>query len=154
MNMNFFCDIYSIPHSIVNINEQLIVELRNGLKQLNYLDIPPGYAPIFRILDHNGGKMTASKLSEKSHKSKPYITQALNALEKSGYITKHADSNDKRIHHVFLTEKGWEAEKAIADLIENIVHTHFSNFSVEELQILALLLNKSSLLFSHPLNEQ
>lgn len=148
MEKNYFCDIYSIPHSIVNINEQLTIKLRDGLKKLNYYDIPPSYAPIFRILDHNSGKMTASKISEKSHKSKPFITQALNSLEKSGYITRSADSTDKRIHYVYLTEKGWKAEQAIVELIENIVHTHFSNFSVEELQILALLLNKSSILLT------
>ena len=137
-------DIFSIPHSISLINSWLDDEIRIGLKSLDIKDIVPNYAPILKILEAHGGEMPISYLAEKSQNSKPYVTQMVNILEKSGYIIRGTDPKDKRISLVKLTEKGYETQEKIAQLIKNITLKKFPDFNVEELQILALLLNKVS----------
>jgi DNA-binding MarR family transcriptional regulator len=135
-------EIFSIPHSVALLGGWVNEELRIGLKKLNLEKILPNYAPSLKILVDHGGEMAITSLAEKSQNSKPYITQMVNVLEKSGYVIRKSMEKDKRISLVSLTEKGYEAQKKIAQLIEEITLTKFTNFSDEELYILALLLNK------------
>lgn len=144
--MDFFDDkyIFSIPHSISLIYSSLTDELRKELKKANLDMILPNYAPVFRILADYGDDMPLTMLAEKSQNSKPYVTQMVNILEKSGYMIRKNSPSDKRIVFISLTEKGYEAHKAITQIIHKITCSNFENCSKEELIILAILLNKIS----------
>lgn len=137
-------DTNSIPHAVTLISDWLNEEIRIGLKELGHSDIMPSYAPCLRILELNGGELSTSRLAEKSYRSKPYVTHMVNVLEKNGYIVRVSDEADKRIILIRLTEKGYATQEEIKRLIERIVGKNFSHFSAEELEILAILLNKLS----------
>lgn len=137
-------DTNSIPHAIGLINDWLKEEIRLGLKDIVDGDIMPNYAPCLRILELNSGELAISKLAEKLHRSKPYVTHMVNVLESHGYIRRLSDPSDKRIILVQLTEEGLDIHKKISALIADIVSKNFSHFSSEELEILAILLNKLS----------
>jgi DNA-binding MarR family transcriptional regulator len=97
---------------------------------------------ILDILYDNNGKLTMKEISEGINRSKSTVTQLVEKLLKSGYVTKEADLDDKRISYIVLTEKGLEIKNDFKEISENVIREFFKDFTEEEAEILLSLLNR------------
>lgn len=140
-------EVTSIIHTISIIHEWLDQELRERLKDIEDGDITSSYAPSFRCLNSAGGSLPITQLAERMHRSKPYVTYMVNQLQKSGYFARSKDDDDRRVKFVNLTEKGLSAAKKIDEVVAEITVDKLANFSKEECQVLAILLNKAAHVF-------
>jgi DNA-binding MarR family transcriptional regulator len=72
---------------------------------------------LFIELSNNGvDEATTAVLSERSHHSKPAVSQMINVLEKKGYVTREICKNDRRLTRILLTDLGYkvlEQEKRV-----------------------------------------
>ena len=68
-----------------------------------------------RIAD---GPMTLRALAEAMSCDAPAATVAVNDLEERGYVTRHADADDRRVKIVTLTLKGKQAMKAVRQVTD------------------------------------
>ncbi len=64
-----------------------------------------------RIYEEPGISM--QKLAQTGHFDKGTVTKAVKKLEEQGYLLREPDTEDKRIHHLYITEAG----KKIVDKI-------------------------------------
>ncbi|MDR0288253.1 MAG: MarR family transcriptional regulator [Clostridiales bacterium] len=83
----------------------------------------------FIILDkitgnsQNQDKMVyVSDIQQYLHISKPSISQALNSLERKGYISRKINAGDRRRIEIFLTSKGLEAKNKMKVVTENRIN--------------------------------
>lgn len=73
--------------------------------------------------DEAGKGMTVSELSAAFGTSAAAITQHVNPLERSGYLTRESDPADRRVVRVRLTEKG---RRQMDETREHILHDVYS----------------------------
>ena len=67
--------------------------------------------------------------------SKADIAKAVKKLVSLGYIRKEKNTNDNRIHHVYLTEKSLSFKKDIISILEDTSDILSKNISKEEMDI-------------------
>lgn len=103
-----------------------------SVTQIHYLD----------AIRHFQNPPAVSDLAQYMEVTKPTATNALDKLEKLGYIRKIPSSEDRRIWYVHLTDKGIK----ISDLHDKIHQGYAKNFEAvlneEELKQIVVLLNK------------
>lgn len=75
---------------------------------------------------------TATDLCERCEEDKATISRALEYLEVNGFVTRDAESAKRYKSPVFLTEKGREAGKKIADKINGVLDTISGGLTEEE----------------------
>lgn len=97
---------------------------------------------ILDILYDNNGKLTMKEISEGINRSKSTVTQLVDKLLKSGYVTKEADLEDKRISYIVLTEKGLRIKNDFKEISKNVIGEFFKDFTEEEIEILLSLLDR------------
>ncbi len=97
---------------------------------------------ILDILYDNNGKLTMKEISEGINRSKSTVTQLVDKLLKSGYVTKEADLEDKRISYIALTEKGLRIKNDFKEISNNVIGEFFKDFTEEEIEILLSLLDR------------
>jgi DNA-binding MarR family transcriptional regulator len=66
---------------------------------------------IFFLYDHNG--VSQDEISKALELDKATTARAIQKLEDSGYIIRKTSEKDKRINHVFLTDKAYGIQKEI-----------------------------------------
>jgi DNA-binding MarR family transcriptional regulator len=75
-----------------------------ALRQAGYQDIGPSAGNVFPFVGPEG--ITVSELAELAHVRKQTMAQAVEQLERTGYVEKRPNPNDRRSQLVFLTERG------------------------------------------------
>jgi DNA-binding MarR family transcriptional regulator len=102
----------------------------------------------FRILTvvDDGGER-ASWLADRLALAKPTITAAVDGLVERGYLCRSADTGDRRVTKITLTQAGRraldEAEKAMAERLQNILaHAEDSAAVVRALSELGTALDR------------
>jgi DNA-binding MarR family transcriptional regulator len=70
------------------------------VKQIYYLDIVDSIS-----------EPTFTNLASEMDVTKPTVTLAINKLIKQGYVKKEQSTEDRRVYHILLTEKGREVVK-------------------------------------------
>ncbi|MBY3038679.1 winged helix-turn-helix transcriptional regulator [Rhizobium leguminosarum] len=75
-----------------------------ALDDAGYADIRPPHANVFTFARPEG--IQVSELTKLARVRKQTMTQAVEELERLGYIERRPDPNDRRGRLVFLTEKG------------------------------------------------
>ncbi|MTH51892.1 MarR family transcriptional regulator [Bacillus mangrovi] len=60
------------------------------------------------------------------------FSRQIQTMVKSGMITKKQSANDKRVYHLFLTEKGKNVSESINDQMNNFLEDVFSFMKPEE----------------------
>lgn len=63
------------------------------------------------------------------------VAKAIKKLIDIGYVRKEKDSKDKRIHHLYVTEKGLEIKNHIISILSESSNILSQNISNEELEI-------------------
>jgi DNA-binding MarR family transcriptional regulator len=84
---------------------------RNGQSIMNYklrdLDIKSGQQDFFYVISKNEG-ISQKELSEYLYVGKSTTAKAVKNLVENNYVKVERDENDKRIHRLYLTQKGRE----------------------------------------------
>src|SRR6266481_3638235 len=75
-----------------------------ALRQAGFGDIRPGAANVFLFVPQEG--ITVSRLAELARVRKQSMAQAVDQLERTGYVERRPNSRDHRSRLVFLTERG------------------------------------------------
>lgn len=76
----------------------------HALEAAGFGDIRPPHANVFTFTPPEG--IQVSELTRLAHVRKQTMTQAVEELEKLGYVERRPDPDDRRARLVFLTERG------------------------------------------------
>ncbi|WP_279620303.1 MarR family transcriptional regulator [Priestia megaterium] len=125
---------------------------RTEVKVMNYFKKklkPYGMTPvrwsIINVLDTQTG-LTQTELAEAVDKKQTTIVEMIYAMEEKGLIKRTFSERDRRLHYLFLTEKGEELKKTLAPLVKDAHLFVVRQLSNEEIDQLKILLNKVTLL--------
>ena len=80
------------------------LEIQGALREAGFDDINPAAANVFTFLTSEGA--TVSELANRSHVRKQTMAQTVEQLERSGYVERRPNPNDRRSQLVFLTPRG------------------------------------------------
>lgn len=95
----------SISHTDDIVNRYFNTEFISiPISRINYL--------ILRIVIQNGGSMNQTDISQTTTRAKHTITNAVDSLERRGYVKREPVKGDRRVKNVTITMKG-------LDLVEN-----------------------------------
>ena len=110
-------------------------------KSSEKLGFKNGYRQILRHLVHEDG-VTQIDLVRTTHLKAPTISVTLKKMEEEGLVRRETDKIDQRQTHVYLTDKGREAERAFFAKIRETEAVMFDGLSAEETETLRQLLKK------------
>ncbi|WP_349346861.1 MarR family winged helix-turn-helix transcriptional regulator [Priestia megaterium] len=96
---------------------------------------------IISALDSQKG-ITQTELAEAIDKKQTTIVEMIYAMEEKGLIKRIYSERDRRLHYLFLTEKGEELKKTLSPLVEDAHLFITRQLSNEENTQLKTLLNK------------
>jgi len=82
------------------------------------------------------------EISEGINRSKSTVTQLVDKLLAYGYVTKEADSVDKRISYIVLTELGMGIKKDFREISDHVIQEFFKGFTETEAETLLKLLDR------------
>ena len=79
-------------------------DIDTALREAGFGDIRPGAANVFPFVPPDG--ITVSRLAELARVRKQSMAQAVDQLERTGYVQRRENPGDQRSRLVFLTERG------------------------------------------------
>ena len=109
-------------------------DIHAALGDAGFGDIRPTHANVFPFVPPEG--ITVSGLAELARVRKQTMAQAVDQLERMGYVERRPNARDRRSRLVFLTERG-EAVKPVTHATAARVEEHWAQLtSPEELEAL------------------
>jgi len=121
---------------------------RTDVRAMNYFKKklkPYGMTPvrwsIISVLDSQKG-ITQTELAEAIDKKQTTIVEMIYAMEEKGLIKRMYSERDRRLHYLFLTEKGEELKRTLSPLVKDAQLFVTRQLSDEENTQLKTLLNK------------
>jgi DNA-binding MarR family transcriptional regulator len=93
-----------LPVLLAELKEAAIDELHARLADEGYTDIRASHGCVFRFIAPEGSRLTY--LAERSGFTKQAIGEAVDDLERLGYVERTPDPLDKRAKLILLTERG------------------------------------------------
>lgn len=103
--------------------------------------IVSSYRPIIFHLSHDDG-LSQLDLVKRTRFKAPTISLTLQKMEQEGLVTRKPSATDARVIQVFLTEKGYEYEKKMIDLVESLEQKILPKLDGSETEELELILKK------------
>jgi DNA-binding MarR family transcriptional regulator len=100
----------ALPVLLAELKEAAIDELHARLADRGFSDIRPGHGCVFRFIEPGGSRLTY--LAERSGFTKQAVGEAVDDLERLGYVERVSDPLDKRAKLIMLTERGSAALQA------------------------------------------
>ena len=109
-------------------------DIHAALRDAGFGDIRPTHANVFPFVPPDG--ITVSELAELARVRKQTMAQAVDQLERMGYVERRPNPHDRRSRLVFLTERG-AAVKPVTHATAARVEEHWAQLtSPEELEAL------------------
>ena len=109
-------------------------DIHAALADAGFGDIRPTHANVFPFVPPDG--ITVSGLAELARVRKQTMAQAVDQLERMGYVERRPNPHDRRSRLVFLTERG-EAVKPVTHATAARVEEHWAQLtSPEDLEAL------------------
>jgi DNA-binding MarR family transcriptional regulator len=109
-------------------------DIHAALQEAGFGDIRPTHANVFPFVPPDG--ITVSELAELARVRKQTMAQAVDQLERMGYVERRANPHDRRSRLVFLTERG-AAVKPVTHATATRVEERWAELSSpEELEAL------------------
>ena len=93
-------------------------EIDAALVDAGFADIKPSAANVFPFLSLEGA--TISELAELAHVRKQTMAQAVEQLERAGYIERRTNPRDQRSQLVFLTDRGASVPSVTHDAAQRV----------------------------------
>jgi DNA-binding MarR family transcriptional regulator len=84
--------------------QQWSQEIEAALRDAGFDDVRPAAGNVFPFVPPEG--ITVSELAERAAVRKQTMAQAVDQLERTGYVERRPNPNDRRSRLVFLTERG------------------------------------------------
>ncbi|MGN2270289.1 MarR family winged helix-turn-helix transcriptional regulator [Priestia megaterium] len=110
-------------------------------KKLKSYGMTPVRWSIISVLDSQKG-ITQTELAEAIDKKQTTIVEMIYAMEEKELIKRMYSERDRRLHYLFLTEKGEELKKTLSPLVKDAHLFVTRQLSDEENTQLKTLLNK------------
>ncbi|HOJ89117.1 MAG: MarR family winged helix-turn-helix transcriptional regulator [Pseudothermotoga sp.] len=110
-------------------------------EELEKHDIHPGQPPMLILIEKNNG-ITQNEIADKLNVRAATVAIMLRRMERAGLIQKRQDENDRRVQHVYLTEKGKNICGILKERAERIEQIAMQGFSESERQELVKLLDR------------
>lgn len=107
-----------------------------------------GQDQIMLALDRADGQ-TPGQLAALLGVRPPTITKTINRLQAQGHLSKKASETDARQAHIFLTDMGREAIRAIEKAVRKTEKTAFRGFDKKDQKTLAKLLARIEANLTH-----
>lgn len=86
------------------VHQQYAQAVDAALEEAGFRDIRPPHSNVFTFARPEG--IQVSELTRLAHVRKQTMTQAVEELERLGYVERRPDPSDRRARLVFLTERG------------------------------------------------
>lgn len=86
------------------VHQRWTQAVESALDQAGFGDVRPSHANVFTFARPEG--IQVSELTKLAHVRKQTMAQAVEELEKGGYVERRPDPADRRARLVFLTKKG------------------------------------------------
>lgn len=86
------------------VHQHYAQDVDAALEEAGFADIRPSHSNVFTFARPEG--IQVSELTRLAHVRKQTMTQAVEELERLGYVERRPDPNDRRARLVFLTERG------------------------------------------------
>ena len=86
------------------VYQQYALDIDAALREAGFDDIRPAAANVFPFVPPGG--ITVSELAELARVRKQTMAQAVDQLERDGYVERRPNPNDRRSRLVCLTERG------------------------------------------------
>ncbi len=102
-------------------------------KELKKVGIKVAYCKLLSALAAEDGG-TQLSLVERTGLKAPTVSIVLRKMEKDGFVTRKSDEIDLRRTHVFLTDKGKNANKLAIDVVSGLQKKMFSSVSGDEMK--------------------
>jgi DNA-binding MarR family transcriptional regulator len=93
-------------------------EFHRRLAEAGHAEIRDGHGCVFRFIDTEGTRLTA--LAERSGLTKQAVGEAVDDLERMGYVERVSDPDDKRAKIIRLTPSGADAMRAALEIFDGI----------------------------------
>jgi DNA-binding MarR family transcriptional regulator len=108
----------ALPVLLAELKEAAIDEMHNRLADEGYPDLRPSHGCVFRFIAPEGSRLTY--LAERSGFTKQAVGEAVDDLERRGYVERVPDPLDKRAKLILLTARGHGALLAGRQIFEEI----------------------------------
>ena len=116
------------------LHQHYAQDIHAALQEAGFGDIRPTHANVFPFVPAEG--ITVSELAELARVRKQTMAQAVDQLERMGYVERRPNPHDRRSRLVFLTERG-AAVKPVTHATAARVEEHWAQLtSPEELEAL------------------
>ena len=109
-------------------------EMEAALREAGFDDVRPTAGNVFPFVPPEG--ITVSALAERARVRKQTMTQAVEQLERAGYVERRPNPRDRRSRLVFLTERGASVPPVTHAAAEGVEGRWAELTSPEELEAL------------------
>ena len=89
-----------------------------GLITAGFHDLRPAHTPVFQFLAKEGSRVT--ELAEQAGMAKQSMGYLIEYLEEHGYVERVKDPTDGRAQLVRRTSRGWQVNRAAAQVVAEI----------------------------------
>jgi DNA-binding MarR family transcriptional regulator len=117
------------------VYQQYAQDIDSALREAGFDDIRPAAANVFPFVPPEG--ITVSELAELARVRKQTMAQAVDQLERTGYVERRPNPHDRRSRLVYLTERGMSVPPvthAAAEQVEQRWAQLTSEAELEELR--------------------
>lgn len=112
------------------------------LKQLKPYHITTEQWTVMCALYKKEKGMIQKELAEFIGKDQTTLVRIIKTMERKGLVRRKENTEDKRSHFLFLTNKGMEINEELEPLVKEINRTFVEGISDEEISQLKYILNK------------
>ena len=134
-----------MPNTIGPANRTVSLIYRYGrrflARELKAISLDVGQYPFLIAVLRNPG-ITQEQISERLGMDRGTTARSVAALEEQGYITRETDTRDRRINHMYSTEKAERLKDELYAISDKLHSAYMAGFSDEEKEQLAVLLLK------------
>jgi len=123
-------------------------EIEGALRERGFSDIHPAAANVFPFVPPEG--ITVSELADLARVRKQTMAQAVDQLERTGYVERRPNPRDRRSRLVFLTDRGAAVPPVTHAAAERVEQRWAELTSPEELEALRAALLRLLTSLRHP----
>jgi DNA-binding MarR family transcriptional regulator len=109
-------------------------DIHGALREAGFGDIRPAHANVFPFVPPEG--ITVSELAELARVRKQTMAEAVEQLERMGYVERRPNPRDRRSRLVFLTDRGASVKPVTHSAAERVEARWAELTSPEELEAL------------------
>jgi DNA-binding MarR family transcriptional regulator len=109
-------------------------DIEAALSEAGFGDIRPAHANVFPFVPPDG--ITVSGLAELAHVRKQTMAEAVDQLDRMGYVERRPNPHDRRSRLVFLTERGASVRPVTHATAERVEERWAESTSPKELEAL------------------